>query len=158
AYPENRRLTPAARETMLDLVERSSASYNTIASVLNATHGLSLLGRDVYNRSYDYTQNTVSSTAKLIEILREDGFIYRVKVAMDNTLEALFLCKPHDVQMARLYGQTVIMDATYKTNRFRLPLVNIITVDHNLRTLRIALCFISNEQTKCIHLGFTATK
>ncbi|KAK9319290.1 hypothetical protein V1517DRAFT_52672 [Lipomyces orientalis] len=125
AYPENRRLTPPARETMLDLVGHFSAPYNTIASVLNATHGVSLLGRDVYNRLYDYSQDTVPSTAKLIEILREDGFIYRVKVAMDNTLEALFLCKPHDVLMA----------------------LNIIIVDHNLRTLRIALSFISNEQT-----------
>ncbi|KAK9318718.1 hypothetical protein V1517DRAFT_334816 [Lipomyces orientalis] len=32
AYPENRRLTPAARETILDLVGHSSASYNTIAT------------------------------------------------------------------------------------------------------------------------------
>ncbi|ODQ74805.1 hypothetical protein LIPSTDRAFT_68916 [Lipomyces starkeyi NRRL Y-11557] len=56
AYPENRSLTPEARETMLDLVRHSNASYTSIASVINTTYGLSLLGRDVYNRSYDYTQ------------------------------------------------------------------------------------------------------
>ncbi|ODQ70388.1 hypothetical protein LIPSTDRAFT_74672, partial [Lipomyces starkeyi NRRL Y-11557] len=32
-------------------VQHSSASLSTIASVLNTTYGLSLLGRDVYNRT-----------------------------------------------------------------------------------------------------------
>ncbi|KAK9366135.1 hypothetical protein V1509DRAFT_308075 [Lipomyces kononenkoae] len=114
AYPENRPLTSVAREAMLNLVRHSNASFSTIASMLNTTHGLSLLGRDVYNRSYDYSQNPGTSTAKLIERLRDEGFTYRVKVAMDNTLESLFFCKPRDVQMARLYGQMVIIAATYK--------------------------------------------
>ncbi|KAK9333649.1 hypothetical protein V1520DRAFT_331333, partial [Lipomyces starkeyi] len=48
AYPENRPMTAESRETMLDLVRHSSASLSTIASVLNTTYGLSLLGRDVY--------------------------------------------------------------------------------------------------------------
>ncbi|KAK9250102.1 hypothetical protein V1507DRAFT_468615 [Lipomyces tetrasporus] len=101
---------------MLSIVRHSNVSHTTIASVLSTTHALSLLGRDVYNRSYDYSQNKRTSTAKLVERLAEDGFIYRVKVAMDNTLVSLFFCKPRDIQMARLNGQIVIMDATYKTN------------------------------------------
>ncbi|KAJ8102033.1 hypothetical protein POJ06DRAFT_280652 [Lipomyces tetrasporus] len=65
AYPENRPLTAAPRETMLDLVQHSTASFNAIASVLNTTHGLSLLGRDVYNRSYDYTQKGTDQQRKI---------------------------------------------------------------------------------------------
>ncbi|ODQ76055.1 hypothetical protein LIPSTDRAFT_66892 [Lipomyces starkeyi NRRL Y-11557] len=75
-----------------------------------------------------------TSTPKVIESLRDEGYIYCIKTTMDNTLETLFFCKPEDVQKARLYGQLVVMDTTYKTNRFRLPLVNIVTVDNNLRT------------------------
>jgi hypothetical protein len=147
AYSENRPLPAEARETMLDHVQHSTVSYRTVASVLNSTYGLSLLSRDVYNRSYDYTQNKGTSTRKLIETLRDDGFLYRLKVDVQNSIEALFFCKPQDVQMARIYGQMVIIDATYKTNRFRLPLVNIVTVDNNLHTVRTALCFVSSEKT-----------
>ncbi|KAK9354708.1 hypothetical protein V1523DRAFT_447192, partial [Lipomyces doorenjongii] len=50
AYPENRPFAAGARETMLDLERHSNAS------VVNNTYGLSLLGRDVYSRSYDHTQ------------------------------------------------------------------------------------------------------
>ncbi|KAK9350761.1 hypothetical protein V1523DRAFT_59366 [Lipomyces doorenjongii] len=86
-------MTAESRGTMLDLVRHLSASLSTIASVLNTTYGLYLLGRD-------------------------ECHLYRVKVAVDNTLEGLFFCKPDDVK-ARVYGQMVIIDATYKTNRFR---------------------------------------
>ncbi|KAK9338834.1 hypothetical protein V1521DRAFT_381928, partial [Lipomyces starkeyi] len=128
AYPENRSMTAEARHSMVDLVQHSSASVSTIASMLNTTYGLSLLGRDVYNRTYQHTQRTGNSTAKFVETLRDEGFIYRIRMASDGSLEALFFCKPEDVQNARLYGQVVIIDATYKTNKFRLPLVNIVAV------------------------------
>ncbi|KAJ8101019.1 hypothetical protein POJ06DRAFT_289544 [Lipomyces tetrasporus] len=116
---------------MLDLVRHSTASFDAIASVVNTTHGLCLLGRYVYNRSYDYTQKKGTPTAKLIEALQDECYLHRVEVAMDNILEALFFCKPQEIQMASLYEQMVIMDAVYKANRFRLPLVNVVTVDDN---------------------------
>jgi hypothetical protein len=132
---------------MFDLVQHSSASFSTIASVLNSTYGLSLLGRDVYNRTYDNFRENKSPSARFIETLRDEGYIYSVKLCTDSTLEALFFCNPDDVQRARLYGQTVIIDATYKTNKFRLPLVNFVAVDNNLRTVRVALCFVTCEHT-----------
>ncbi|KAK9236669.1 hypothetical protein V1525DRAFT_362288, partial [Lipomyces kononenkoae] len=79
AYPENRSTTAEARQTMVDLVQHSSAPVSSIASMLNTTYGLSLLGRDVYNRTYQYTQRTGNSTAKFVETLRDEGFIYRTK-------------------------------------------------------------------------------
>ncbi|KAK9489568.1 hypothetical protein V1508DRAFT_44262 [Lipomyces doorenjongii] len=87
AYPENRPLGAGARETMLDLVRHSNASYTSIAFVVNNTYGLSLLGRDVYNRSYDHTQTQGASIAKFIESLLSEGYIYRTKLTMDNTFE-----------------------------------------------------------------------
>ncbi|KAK9427580.1 hypothetical protein V1505DRAFT_379681, partial [Lipomyces doorenjongii] len=39
------------------------------------------------------------------------------------------------------------IDSTYKTNKFRLALVNIVTVDNNLGTVRVALCSVTNEKT-----------
>ncbi|KAK9483925.1 hypothetical protein V1527DRAFT_471647 [Lipomyces starkeyi] len=58
-------MTAEAWQSMIDLVQHSSASVGTIASMLNTTYGLSWLGRDVYNRTYQYTQKTGNSTANL---------------------------------------------------------------------------------------------
>ncbi|KAJ8096471.1 hypothetical protein POJ06DRAFT_284121 [Lipomyces tetrasporus] len=83
AYPENRAVTGEARETMFGLVQHSSASLTTIASVLITTYRLSLFGRDA---------------------LRDHVYIYLVNVAEDNILASLFFCKPDDVQNARLFA------------------------------------------------------
>ncbi|KAJ8097763.1 hypothetical protein POJ06DRAFT_283143 [Lipomyces tetrasporus] len=64
AYPENRPMTADTRPHL-----------STITSVLNTTYGLSLLGREVYNRTYDYTQGKGISTAKFIEKLRDEEFV-----------------------------------------------------------------------------------
>ncbi|KAK9332931.1 hypothetical protein V1520DRAFT_360320 [Lipomyces starkeyi] len=98
--------------------------------------------RDVYNRTYDNFRENKSPSARFIETLRDEDYIYSVKLCTDSTLAALFFCNPDDVQRARLYGQTVIIDATYKTNKFRLPLVNFVAVDNNLRIVRVALCLL----------------
>ncbi|KAK9319963.1 hypothetical protein V1517DRAFT_376061 [Lipomyces orientalis] len=45
------------------------------------------------------------------------------------------------------YLESLREDA-YKLNRFRLPLVNIVAVDNNLHTIRVALCFVTSEQTQ----------
>ncbi|KAK9367339.1 hypothetical protein V1509DRAFT_554066, partial [Lipomyces kononenkoae] len=79
AYPENRQPTPAATEVMNDLARNSSAPRTTIATFLNTTFDLHLLGRDVSNHTYDYTKNNGSSTAKFIQNLEENGWIYRLR-------------------------------------------------------------------------------
>ncbi|KAK9492039.1 hypothetical protein V1508DRAFT_324354, partial [Lipomyces doorenjongii] len=78
-YPENRPMTPDAKRTMIDVVQHSSAPLPTIVSIINTPYGLSLLGRDVHSRTYDYTQIKGISTAKFIQTLRDQGYIYQVK-------------------------------------------------------------------------------
>ncbi|KAK9368216.1 hypothetical protein V1509DRAFT_624597, partial [Lipomyces kononenkoae] len=71
---------------MFDLVQHSSASFSTIASVLNSTYRLSLLARDVYNRTYDHARESKSSSARFIETLRDEGYIYTMKVTTDANM------------------------------------------------------------------------
>ncbi|KAK9335268.1 hypothetical protein V1521DRAFT_346699, partial [Lipomyces starkeyi] len=79
SYSVNRPVTAEARATMFELVRDSSTTLNTVASMLNKTYGLSLLPRDVYNRTYDHGQRHGSSTVKFLEKLDQDGYLYRVR-------------------------------------------------------------------------------
>jgi hypothetical protein len=38
------------------------------------------------------------------------------------------------------------MDSTYKTNRFRMPLLNICALTGNKKVVQISLCFLSSEK------------
>ncbi|KAJ8102100.1 hypothetical protein POJ06DRAFT_294687 [Lipomyces tetrasporus] len=105
SYSVNRPVTAEARATMFELVRDSSTTLNTVASMLNKTYGLSLLPRDAYNRTYDHGQKW---------LLDQDGYLYRVRLGPENTLDGMFFCKIGDVRKARVYGQANAMDATYK--------------------------------------------
>jgi hypothetical protein len=43
------------------------------------------------------------------------------------------------------HSEVVLLDCTYKTNRFRMPLLNICAVTSNRKTVQVALCFLSGE-------------
>jgi hypothetical protein len=105
-----------------------------------------------------YTQGKGTSTAKFIDKLRDESYIYRVKVAVDNTLEVCSFCKPDDVHKVRVYGQMAIVDDTYQRSRFRLPQVNIVRVDNNLRTVEDIIVLREQRANQFLHLGYAATE
>jgi hypothetical protein len=63
-----------------------------------------------------------------------------------NRLERLFFAHPDSIQIYKDHPEVVLLDCTYKTNRFRMPLLNICAVTGNRKTVQVALCFLSGEK------------
>jgi hypothetical protein len=63
-----------------------------------------------------------------------------------NRFERLFFAHPDAIQIYKKHPKVVLLDCTYKTNRFRMPLLNICAVTGNRKTIQVALCFLSGEK------------
>ncbi len=63
-----------------------------------------------------------------------------------NRLERLFFAHPNVIEIYKKHPKVVLLDCTYKTNRFRMPLLNICAVTGNRKTIQVALCFLSSEK------------
>jgi hypothetical protein len=61
-------------------------------------------------------------------------------------LKRLFYAHPNAIKLWKQHPDIILMDYTYKTNRFRMPLLNICAVTGNKKTIQIALCFLSGEK------------
>jgi hypothetical protein len=61
-------------------------------------------------------------------------------------LERLFFAHPDAIKIYKQHPDVVLLDCTYKTNRFRMPLFNICTVTGNRKTVQVALVFLSGEK------------
>src|SRR5438034_3941787 len=61
-------------------------------------------------------------------------------------LERLFFAHPEAVKLLREHPDILLLDCTYKTNRFRMPLLNLCAVTGNRKTVQVALCFLSGEK------------
>jgi MULE transposase domain len=63
-----------------------------------------------------------------------------------NQLQNLFFAHPDAVALYKKHPDVILIDCTYKTNRFHMPLLNICSVTGNKKTVQIALCFMSGEK------------
>ena len=65
----------------------------------------------------------LSSTDALIEDLQERGIYYKIK-PFGNKTEHLFVALPASIALAFGNQEVVLLDSTYKTNKFGLPLLH----------------------------------
>jgi hypothetical protein len=61
-------------------------------------------------------------------------------------LERLFFAHPDAVKLYKQHPDIVLLDCTYKTNQFWMPLLNICSVIDNRKTAQTALCLLSGEK------------
>jgi hypothetical protein len=63
----------------------------------------------------------------------------------EGHLKSLFWAHPYSIQMLKQHPNVVMLDCTYKTNRFNMPFLHIVGVTSMNRTFDIAFCFMPNE-------------
>jgi hypothetical protein len=62
-----------------------------------------------------------------------------------NELQSLFFCNPMGIVLAKYYGHVLFMDATYKVNRYGMPLLHIVGMTPANLSFTVALCFMTGE-------------
>ena len=75
-----------------------------------------------------------------------DDFHYAYQVNEDDKLERLAFLHRNSIKLLRLYLDLLIIDATYNTNRFGIPLVNIIGMTCTNHSFLVGQAFITQEE------------
>ncbi|XP_071713568.1 protein FAR1-RELATED SEQUENCE 5-like [Rutidosis leptorrhynchoides] len=83
----------------------------------------------------------------LMSILHSSGYTYYYTTGTSNELENLFFIHPISFNIWRAYPHVLIIDATYKTNRYKMTFVEIVGVTSTSKTFCIAFAFIHDETT-----------
>ncbi|KAG6941553.1 hypothetical protein JG688_00018603 [Phytophthora aleatoria] len=89
---------------------------------------------------------SLTSTEALIEDLKKHGFYYAFEA--DHTsrrLKYLMWAHPTTTQLARHFMDLVVLDCTYKTNRYHLPLLNVIILTGMNKILPLAQVWLPGE-------------
>jgi hypothetical protein len=75
-----------------------------------------------------------------------------------NRLERLFFTHPDAIALYKQHPDVLLLDCTYKTNRFRMPLLNLYSVTGSKKTIQTALCFLSSEKEEDYEWAMTQFK
>jgi hypothetical protein len=80
-----------------------------------------------------------------IDLLQSADWSFVPLTAPDGTLHRLFFAHPASIELARIFHHVCILDSTYKTNRFHLPLLQAVSQTSTGQTFTIGFCLLRNE-------------
>jgi hypothetical protein len=60
----------------------------------------------------------------------------------------LFITDTRSVKYLNKHPNVLLLDCMYKTNKFNIPLLNILGINHHSNSFTITLCFLDHKVTK----------
>ncbi|CAG8832325.1 2756_t:CDS:2, partial [Gigaspora margarita] len=147
--PGHRRLS-RNENAHIQMLYDSGVPVPTIVNMLTEQYNRYIHNKDVYNslnhQSRDYVKG-LSQTAELLNNLNNnDEYLVNYSIN-DEKLHCLFFATRAALSTFNCYPEILLMDSTYKTNRFGMPLLLVSGIDAMGISFLIASCLLANETT-----------
>ncbi|XP_057452537.1 protein FAR1-RELATED SEQUENCE 6-like [Lotus japonicus] len=144
------RLNPEEKAMVGEMIEeRVKASDSLIAIRKPNPTNLTRI-KQIYNEKQAYNRSKRGSLTEmqhLMKLLEEDKYAHWSRV-QDGTdvVRSLFWAHPDSIHLLNELPHVVILDSTYKTNRYKIPLLEMVGVTSTNLTYSIAFAYMENEQ------------
>ena len=106
----------------------------------------SLIPRDIYNfrqkKHFEFLDGRTPIQALLTSLPDEGNWIFNYEKTADGVVTALFCTHKTSLEILRMNPYILIMDCTYKTNKYKMPL----RITATSATFFVGFGFIQNEQ------------
>ncbi|CAG8664616.1 9369_t:CDS:1 [Ambispora gerdemannii] len=149
------RLLNTEQKELVHMMLRSGASTKSIADAVHWKHG-TVYTKDVINergriRNALNEGSNHDTTVRLLQMLEERQYVVRHTLSKDGHMQNLFFTHIEAARQTAICSEVLMVDATYKTNLYKLPLINAVGVSNIgnakvLNTYQIAMAWVANEQ------------
>ncbi|KAM6513667.1 hypothetical protein FALCPG4_18973 [Fusarium falciforme] len=147
AHPVHRQLSDADKSTISRLTNAGVAPKD-IRTYIRQNSNTIATQQDIYNRIADSKrelcegQSTIHAFANQMD---KEGFWSRMRLDSDDRVTAVLFAHPESLAYLQAYPDLLFLDCTYKTNKYGMPLLDMIGVDACQRSFCIAFAFLSGE-------------
>ena len=88
---------------------------------------------------------------QLFKLIEESNYVYwSRKKDESEVVRDIFWAHPDSVKLLNMFPIVLIMDSTYKTNKYRQPLFEIVGVTSTELTFAVAFAYMESEQTETL--------
>ncbi|XP_038679472.1 uncharacterized protein LOC119980749 [Tripterygium wilfordii] len=124
------------RDILTSLKKQNPDNVSTIKTVYNA------------RQKFQTAEKAGKTQMQVVmSFLQCEGYIFESQTnVVTNELEYLFFAHPGSLEGWRAFPHMLLMDATYKTNRYRMPLLEIVGMTATNMTFCIAFVFLHSEK------------
>jgi hypothetical protein len=150
AHPQYRRLalTPEVKQIIVS-ASAAAVSLRQILTLIRQTFGKTpLQPRDIYNTIDKQRMDSLNGRSRLDSLthdLAEANWWWRIETNSKGEISHFFFATPTSIQLLRDYPEVLLMDCTYKTNRFGMPLLVIVGTTPMMTTFYAAFVFLRGE-------------
>ncbi|KAH1197775.1 Protein FAR1-RELATED SEQUENCE 5 [Glycine max] len=123
------------RNILLTLKEHNANSCTTIKQIYNARNAFhsSIRGSDL-------------EMQHLMKLLERDQYIYWHRIKDEDVVRDIFWCHPDSVKLVNACNLVFLIDSTYKTNRYRLSLLDFVGVTPTGMTFSAGFAYVEGER------------
>ncbi|CAL2265284.1 unnamed protein product [Prunus armeniaca] len=134
------------RDILVTIKDRDAMNVSTMKTIYNAR---------IRNRTKEFAGRT--QMQQLLTKLSEHSYIEWHRTSGDIVTD-LFWTHPTNIDIMRAFPHVLIMDCTYKTNRYRFPLLQIMGVTSTNMTFSIAYVYMNAEKEDNYTWALTALR
>ncbi|RUS83730.1 hypothetical protein EGW08_008526 [Elysia chlorotica] len=148
-YPEKKLASVQLDETTTVLTTAASLKTSELKSILERRHKVSLLTSDVHNLRRKLQGSSTDSTvcsSLANEIRHNGGFAQIAQSDCGNFKHFIFFTRAMQ-QMFQKYPETVVMDITYRTNKYLYPLLTAMVIDCEGHGIPVMHAYLRKEDT-----------
>ena len=143
-----RRLKEDQHDLVRSMTEAGSRPREILCALRNADDSFRGIGKTIYNARQAAKLEQLDGRTPiqaLFDTLQTANYYYRFQADEAGRVQNLFWTNPLSIQMMRSFPHLLLMDCTYKTNRFKLPLLNIAGITCTNRTFFGCFSLLSSE-------------
>ena len=155
AHPSHRKLTQDEENLLKSMADRAAKPRDIILAMKHLNPHTNVTASDIRNQKAKLRKEELggrTGTEALLELLMksEDWATSWAKDPNTNRLNRLLFCHHKGIELAHNYPEVLLIDATYKTNQYNMPLLHFAGVcPSNARkgkTFSIGFCFLPSEE------------
>lgn len=146
AHPIHRRLNSLEKQQVLSMANKTIAPREIVATLTeNGTMTTSKTIHNLINSSKKERLGGRTAVQALLDDLKNKGYSYDYKIDELGHLSHLFFAHPLSIELARFYSETAVIDCTYKSNRYKMPLLDVVSSTATNHTFAICHAFTAAE-------------
>jgi zinc finger SWIM domain-containing protein 3 len=154
----HRRISVEQKANIIEM-EVAGVRKHKIMNIMEMQYGgydkVGYVSRDLYNFCYRYKLETIGrgdaqTVIRHMEARqeRDPNFFFKYVIVDEGHLKHLFWTDTQSRLDYAAFGDVVVFDSTYRTNRYNLPFVPFVGLNHHRSTVVFGCAIISNETSE----------
>ncbi|KAI7946300.1 hypothetical protein MJO29_010827 [Puccinia striiformis f. sp. tritici] len=148
AHPSHRQLTKEQMEEVRKLSKSNVKTTQILLQLCQSDPETLAVNRTISNALHKIRLEDLAGQtpiAALFTLLKASNWVWEVQMSPTGAIQNLFFAHPGSVHLARIYHHVALLDATYKTNRYQLPLLHVVGQTATNKSFSIGFCFLMYE-------------